>query len=473
MTLALSNDMTNVVVRMLLMDADQLRGAAVMSNRNFGRRVFVKTAGGVVAATSLLGVGPVFGQTRSARRRYAIVGTGDRATTMWGRPLVERYGDVLEFVGLCDINPKRAEASRQLIGVKCPTFTNFEEMCDKVKPELVMVTTVDGFHHEYIVKALDRGYDVMTEKPLAINETFCQAILDAEKRNNRKIIVTFNYRYAPKHRTIKETLMSGEIGRIISVDFSWYLDVYHGADYFRRWHRLRNRSGSLLVHKATHHFDLMNWWLAADPVEVMADGQLQVYGRNGAFRDVNCRRCPHTKECRFYYDMTKDAMRMKLYAACEAADGYYRDGCVFREDIDIFDNMSAIVKYSNGVTMSYSLNAFMPFEGFRVAFNGEAGRLEVRDHERQPWQVTEEDETEIYLTKSFGQRKRIPLPKVEGGHGGGDDRLRDLIFRRVSVPDHMKLPDSRAGAMSCLTGIAARKSIDEKRPVRITELVKL
>ena len=435
------------------------------------RRDFVKTTGSAVAATSLLGVGETLGQT--TRRRYAIVGTGDRAQGMWGRPLVQKYADVLEFVGLCDINPKRVAVAKELIGVNCPTFTSFDEMIARAKPDLLMVTTVDAFHSEYIVKGLDRGLDVMTEKPMVINETQCQAVLDAERRNNKKIVVTFNYRYAPKHRTIKETLMSGEIGRILSVDFAWYLDVYHGADYFRRWHRLRSGGGSLWVHKATHHFDLINWWLGADPVEVVADGQLKVYGKNSPFRSEKCRGCPHQKECRFYYDMTTNATRMKLYAACEDVDRYYRDGCVFRQDVDIFDTMSAVVKYSNGATMSYSLNAHMPFEGYRLAFNGEFGRLEIRDYERQPWEVKEEDESEIYLTKSFGQRRRIPIPRAEGGHGGGDDRLRDLIFRKAEAPDHMRLPDSRAGAMSCLTGIAARKSIDEKRAVKISELVRL
>jgi hypothetical protein len=125
--------------------------------------------------------------------------------------------------------------------------------------------------------------------------------------------------------------------------------------------------------------------------------------------------------------------------------------------------------------MSYSLNAHMPIEGFRVAFNGELGRLEVRDYEGQPWKVPAEDATEIYLTKSFGERRRVPIvaAATTGGHGGGDARLRDLIFRKATAPDHMKLPDSRAGAMSCLTGIAARKSVDEKRPIKIADLVTL
>ena len=437
---------------------------------SWSRRQFVKAAS-AAAAASVFPAAPLAAVPAQPKRRYAIVGTGDRATGMWGAQLVERYQDILEFVGLCDINPKRAAVARDLVGVSCPTFTDFDQMCDRVKPDLVMVTTVDGFHAGYIVNALDRGIDVLTEKPMVIDQAQCQAVLDAERRNKRKITVTFNYRYAPKHQLIKETLLSGEIGRIISVDFSWYLDVIHGADYFRRWHRLRARSGSLWVHKATHHFDLVNWWLAADPVEVTARGALSVYGRNGSVRSTHCRACPHKKTCAFYYDMTADARRMKLYADCEDADGYYRDGCVFREDVDIYDAMSALVTYSNGATMTYSVNAFLPIEGYRVAFNGEKGRLEVRDYERQAWKV--DTLSEIALIRNFGERRLLEVPAIEGGHGGGDDRLRDLIFRKVQVPAHMALPDSRAGAMSCLTGIAARTSVEQRRTVRIAELLKL
>src|SRR5262245_19723838 len=212
------------------------------------RRDFVKTAGTTAVAASLF-PDHVWAQ-RPARRRYAIVGTGDRGSGMWGKDIATRYADLVDFVGLCDPNPKRAAYAKSYIGASCPTFTNFEEMLEKTKPDLLMVTTVDGFHHEYIIKGLDRGVDVMTEKPLTTDETKCQSILDAEKRNNRRIVVTFNYRYAPAHQQMKEILMSNEIGKVVSVDFSWYLDVVHGADYFRRWHRLRQHSGSLLVHKA-------------------------------------------------------------------------------------------------------------------------------------------------------------------------------------------------------------------------------
>jgi predicted dehydrogenase len=441
-----------------------------MSGTGVTRREFVKTSGGAAVGAFAL---PRFqSPAPAARRRYAIVGTGVRGAGLWGRQVARNLSDAVEFVGLCDINPIRLEAGRQIIGVDCPTFTDLDQMLDTVKPDMLMVTTVDATHSACVINALERGIAAATEKPMVIDERQCQAVLDAERRTGHKVTVTFNYRYSPKHQRIKELLMAGEIGTISSVDFSWYLDTSHGADYFRRWHRLRDRSGSLWVHKATHHFDLVNWWLDAEPVAVSAQSRLVNYGSNGPFRHSNCRGCPHASRCDYHWDMTRNEQLMRLYADAESADGYLRDGCVFKEDIDIFDTMNAVVEYSSGVTMSYSLNAFMPFEGYRLAFNGTKGRLEVRDHERQPWQP--EQVTEIYLTRNFGQRELIDVPEVSGGHGGGDDILLDLVFRNPDVPPHLALPDSRAGAMSCLTGVAARHSSDRDGDVvKIADLVSL
>ena len=442
-----------------------------MSENSINRRDFVKSATVAGAGLLMANSSNVFAQN-SAKKRYAIIGTGHRATSMWGAQIAERFKNEIEFVGLCDKNAKRAEAGKKLIGAECPTFTNFDEMLSKTKPELLMVTTVDSTHHEFITKALAKGIRVITEKPMVTEASQAQAVLDAEKKYKNPLIVTFNYRYAPKHEKIKQIISSGEIGDVTSVDFAWYLDTSHGADYFRRWHRLKAGGGSLWVHKATHHFDLVNWWLNADPTEVSAYGKLNVYGKAGPFRHTNCRPCPHKSKCPFYWDMTKNERLMKLYAECEDVDGYLRDGCVFKEDVDIYDTMSAIVKFSNGVSMNYSLNAAMPYEGYRLSFNGTKGRLDIRDYERQPWKT--EDQSETYLTKNFsGKREKIEMPTGTGGHFGGDDRLQKVIFQNAEVPDYLKLPSARAGAMSCLTGIAARTSIEKSRPIKISELIKL
>ena len=433
------------------------------------RREFLRLAGTAAAAAAL--PAPARAETRR-KVRYAIVGAGHRGSGMWGAEALQRHGGTLELVGLCDVNPLRAAAANVLMGTQAPVFTDLDRMLDAVAVDRIAVCTVDATHSAIITRALARGVDVVTEKPMVTELDQCRAVVEAERATRRRVAMAFNYRYSPKLEKIWSLLRTSDLGKVTSVDFSWYLDVFHGADYFRRWHRLRSRGGSLWLHKATHHFDLMNWWLGADPVEVQAVSSLRRYGRNGTIRHTHCRTCPHKASCEFHFDMTTNPRLMALYASAESHDGYHRDGCAFREDCDIYDTMSAIVRYSTGTQMTYSLNAFMPFEGFRVAFNCERGRIEARDFERQAWEVPHE--TEIVVARSFAKEvQRETLHKLAGGHSGGDPRLLDAVFGDASVPEHLRVPDSRAGAMSCLTGIAARTSSETGVPVRIADLLPL
>jgi predicted dehydrogenase len=406
----------------------------------------------------------------SAKLRLAVVGTGIRFTRAWGTELLKEQGDRVEIVGLCDINPKRMAASKRLVGIDAPTFTDVGEMLRRTRPDALMVTTKDATHDDMIVQGLEAGVDVITEKPMTTDETKLRRIVEAERRSGKRVAVTFNYRYAPTAARIKQLLMAGTIGPVTSVDFHWYLDNRHGADYFRRWHAYRKNSGTLWVHKATHHFDLINWYLGADPVEVSAQGALRRYGRNGAVRGVNCRTCPHKSSCAYHWDMTADPMLVALYADAESADGYQRDACVFREDIDIYDTMAATVRYSSGAMMSYSLNAFMPIEGYHLAFNGIGGRIEIRMFERQPWEALRGMD-EIRVTKSFGISEVIQSPWGEGGHYGGDPLLRAMLFDPSRADPLGQRAGSRAGAMSLLTGVAADRSIQRGAPVKVSELL--
>lgn len=403
--------------------------------------------------------------------RVALVGTGIRGSTMWGKTVKDDYGDVVEFVGLSDINPKRLAFSKQYIGVTCPTFADFDEMVTTTKPDAVIVTTTDCFHAKYACRAMELGCDVILEKPMATDEKLCQDILDAEKRTGRKVTVTFNARYGSSEVRVKEILNSGEIGKVVSVDFSWYLNTDHGASYFRRWHAFKQYSGSLLVHKATHHFDMMNWWLEAEPVEVNAYGDLRHYGWNGQYRGERCMTCEHKNICPYFWDITTNDFLMNLYVNCESEDGYIRDSCVYRKKINIWDTMSLSVRYHNDILMSYSLNACMPYEGYKVSFNGTKGRLDARTFASQPWSV--EGIAEFRLTPLFGKSRTYMLRQGEpGGHGGADPKLQDRIFR--NAPDPLKqAAGTRDGALSILIGIAARRSIEQQRPVMIEELVKI
>ncbi len=437
------------------------------------RREFLRTSGGAIAGAMMLNpVHAAFSKPPASKMKLAMVGTGSRGNGMWGKRVMEEYKDYVEFVGLCDINPGRLEYGKKTIGVNCPTFTYFEEMIRKTKPDKLIVTTVDATHDEFISKGMEMGVDIITEKPMTTDEMKCQRILDAQKRTGRDVIVTFNYRYSPHRRKLKQLLMEERVGRITSVDFHWYLDIYHGAAYFRRWHRLREKSGTLLVHKATHHFDLLNWWLDSDPYEVFGYGNLEFYGKNHEFRATNCRPCPHKDKCKFFWDITKSEDMMRLYVDHEKYDGYLRDGCVWKEDINIYDKMAVQIKYANDVQVSYSLTTYSPYEGYRIAFNGTKGRMETWIHERQPWPKNDYDE--IRVTDNFGETEIIKVHHGGGGHGGGDVRLKDKIFKDPDMEDPYKqAAGTRDGAMSILVGIAARNSIESGKPVKIDSITDL
>ena len=455
--------------------------------KEVSRRKFIATSG--VAAVGMFLTHPVLSEIikEKGKLRVTLVGTGVRGITFWGKKLQDNYSDILEFVGLCDINPGRLEFAKKYIGVDCKTYLDFDDMLKESKPDLVMVTTVDAFHHEYIIKGLKSGINVFSEKPMTTDEEKCQAILDAERESGKSLIIGFNYRYNPHYTKLKDLLHNERVGKITSVDFHWYLNVYHGASYFRRWHGYREFGGTLWVHKATHHFDLLNWWLDSDPVEVTAYAELEHYGKNGEIRGDNCRSCNYKSDCKFYWDITKDKFAMDLYVDNEKYDGYIRDNCVFSEDIDIYDKMSAQIKYANGVLVNYSLTTYSPYEGMRIAFNGMNGRIDAWDgipwskdtklsqadlHDQEMNQNDEEkDFEEIYVMDNFGTYEQIKVLKESGGHGGGDKRLQDKIFANPQAPDPLKhSAGSRDGAMSVLIGIAARKSVETGKPVKIADL---
>ncbi len=444
----------------------------------------------MLAASSVLPL-EAFSFNPQEKLKIALVGTGIRGISFWGKRLLDNYSDILEFVGLSDINPGRLEFGKRYMGADCTTFTDFREMVNTTKPDLIIVTTKDSTHHEFIIQGLDMNCDVLTEKPLTTDESKCQAIIDAEGRSAKNLIVGFNYRWTPYNTKVKEMLMEKSIGDLTSVDFHWYLNTYHGASYFRRWHGLREASGTLWVHKATHHFDLLNWWIDSEPQEVFAYGDLEFYGSNGPFRGENCRSCPHQDNCDFYWDITENKHLMDLYVAHEHHDGYIRDNCLYRHQINIYDKMSAQVKYRNNVILNYSLTTYSPIEGWRAAFNGTKGRIEawidipyqkgvsINQAELHAQEMDqsgiENVQSEPIILHNLWEDFKVESVNMErGGHGGGDQRLQDKIFKTPHEKDpYRRTAGLRDGAMSVLIGIAARKSIESRQAISIGSLTNL
>ncbi|NLF32472.1 MAG: Gfo/Idh/MocA family oxidoreductase [Planctomycetes bacterium] len=426
-----------------------------------------------------------------ARKRYAQVGMGGRSW-MYTKALVDGFAEHAQLVGICDRNAGRLKLAADRIaaagGGDVPAYPaeQFEQMVARTKPDVVVITTgPDVTHADYACRAMELGCDVISEKPMTVSADLCRRILAARQRTGRSLRVTFNYRYSPPRSQVKRLLDAGAIGEVLSVDFTWMLDTRHGADYFRRWHRRRENSGSLLVHKATHHFDLVNWWLGDRPADVFARGRRAFYTPRTADalglkrRGERCHGCPEAAACPFYLDLAASAGLRTLYLDCEQYDGYFRDRCVFAEEIDIWDHMALNVRYRRGALLNYMLTAHSPWEGYRIAFNGTTGRLEHQACENTyingdgsvPGEL-EKGKVSITLIEQFSRPRQIEVEVGAGGHGGGDPvLLADLLHPAPPADPLNRRADHRDGTYSIMIGIAAAASIDSGEVVAIDDLL--
>ena len=423
--------------------------------------------------------------------RYAVIGAGGRSGFYY-KAITDKFADSAELVAICDRNPGRAKLRQAAIlnetgrDVSVYTDEQFDQMLAETKPDrLVVVTGPDRTHADFIIRGMEAGLDVVTEKPMTTSAGLCRDILEARERTGKSLQVTFNYRYSPPRSQVRRLIKDGSIGDVLSASFSWHLDTRHGADYFRRWHRKRENSGSLLVHKSTHHFDLVNWWIDDVPEQVFAQGSRRYYtpehadelGLQG--RGERCADCPVAERCPFALKLDENPRLKELYRDNESYDGYYRDRCVFSDEIDIWDTMSVTVRYQGGAILSYMLHAYSPVEGYRIAFNGTKGRIEHYASENTyingdgtvPGEL-EKGRVGTTLIPEFSRPQELEVDTGSGGHGGGDDPLLEDIFGTVNQNDPLRRRANQVdGAYSILVGIAAVQSIDEGKPVRISDLI--
>ncbi|KAL0568878.1 hypothetical protein V5O48_013095 [Marasmius crinis-equi] len=440
--------------------------------------------------------------------RTAIIGTGSRAA-MYIRGIVERPSS--SVVALLEPNSIRAKYYNELLkslgAPEVPVYQpdQFLELLKKERVETVVITCVDKLHHLYIIPALEAGVRVLCEKPMTVDVEKCKAILDAVERTGRHLTVTFNYRYNPTHEAVKRTIADGTIGEVLSVNFEWLLDCVHGADFFRRWHRIKETSGGLLIHKAGHHFDLVNWWIDSQPVTVTGMGRLAFYGeengrKHGWVKETyeRARGSETAKADPFSLRLEDDETLLELYAKAEGEDGYHRDQSVFarvdsQNPINIEDDMSLIVRYRSGATMTYHLTAYSPWEGYRVTFNGSKGRLELNvcesefrlpsTHENNMGglihgtaPLPNEGPTKVTLHPLWEKPRTLDVEVDNSAHGGGDRRMMTVLFgpKEGEKPDtgdaSKRRADERDGASALAVGLAANESFVTGKFVEVSSM---
>lgn len=440
--------------------------------------------------------GPDSGQ--APPRRYLAVGAGSRVGMYLGALTGDHRADGV-LIGLLDSNPGRVDHHlRRLAGdgydiatVATGSGDDLERVIAEQRAEVLIITAPDHTHADYIVRGLDAGLDVVVEKPLTIDPESTRRIAAAVQRTGHRVVVTHNYRYSPRNSGLKKVVQSGRIGTVLSVNFEWVLDTAHGADYFRRWHRDKSNSGGLLIHKASHHFDLVNWWIADVPQRVYARGGVKFYGSENADR----RGLPERPErgthdgprTPWELDLRRDEQARTLYYDNEAHDGYRRDQDVFGPGVTTEDNLAVIVDYAGGPVLSYALNAHSPWEGYRVAINGTEGRAELEVVER-PAVLTDQDGAAIVdpsalpegAARTGGQRltlqrhwepaQDIDIVEGSGGHGGGDALLLADVFTGPEADPLGRPSDWVDGVRSVAVGMMGNESLRTGLPVDLADL---
>ena len=432
------------------------------------------------------------------QRRYVVVGTGHRVQ-MYLDAIAGDHREDAQLVGLLEPNPGRlavhterlSAAGLDLDEVITGHPDELERVIEQTHADRVIITSPDFTHAGFIVRGLDAGADVVVEKPLTINPDSTRAIAEAVRRSGRQVVVTHNYRYSPRNSALKEVIKSGAVGTPLSVTFEWVLDTAHGADYFRRWHRDKANSGGLLIHKASHHFDLINWLLADAPAQVYARGGVRFYGaENAEARGLPARppRGTHDGDhSPWELDLRDDPRLKALYLDNESYDGYHRDQDVFGRGVTTEDNLAVIVDYEHGATLSYALNAHSPWEGYRIAVNGDQGRAELEVVERAAVLTDESGKVvvdpsalpvdsgrtggdRLTVQRHWEAAQQVKIEEGTGGHGGGDALLLADVFRGPGE-DWLERPSNWVdGIRSIAVGMAANESLRTGLPVRVDDL---
>lgn len=435
------------------------------------------------------------------KHRYAICGLSLRGIYQYALPLLglnraggPNFDHCAEVVAILDPDRDRVANFCRQIGREIPCYAPgaFKRMVRETKPDTIIAAGPDGTHARHVVAALDAGCGAITEKPMVIDCNQVRQVQAAEARNGRKLRVAHNYRYTPLHRKIKRLVHSGRLGKVVSVEFTYNLDTWHGSSYFYRWNRDRAQSGGLTLSKGCHHFDLANWWLGDVPEEVFAFGGLNYFGKDGALRPRDSqgrplspaeekRRCPiFRKHYAGKFDPASNAIgtgwdtQFGLPYDTQYPPGERR--YIYDDDIAIEDSYSVAVRYRSGTTMSYACNFCTPWEGYILGINGTKGRLEVvHRSDPDPTGKTNpaDDGGRITLYPLFGGKEVIEVPAVPGGHGGADFAIqRDLFLKESTESRELQLvANSEAGAMAVAVGEAVWRSVKTRRPITIAQLL--
>ena len=404
----------------------------------------------------------------------AILGGGGRGGLVadW----VQRNTHAASVVAIAEPDPQRRRKIAEQHHLSADQqFESWEQLLARPRlADAVCNMLMDRLHLPAAIQALERGYHMLLEKPMATTLADCQAIEAAYRRSGKVVSICHSMRYSPVYSQIKQLVDSGVIGQIVSFDQLEGVDPRHQSHSFVRgnWGNVE-RSAFMLLTKSCHDVDILAW-LVGKPCQ-----QVSSFGSLSYFRVENCPPgaparctdgCPHEAECIY--------SALKLYANPSPRDWYaWHAGfanqpqaqviqalktspygrCVWRCDNDVVDHQVIAFQFEGGVTGTFTMTAFAS-GGRYLRLHGTLGMIRM-----------EGDKNQIEVTRwSDYARSQMTIPFGEGGHGGLDDILISNFVQAVQAGDPKAVLTSPTESLAThRIAFAAEQSRREGRTIEL------
>jgi predicted dehydrogenase len=395
----------------------------------------------------------------------ALVGAGQRGTFAYG-PYARKAPNELRFVAVAEPQPDRRSRFAALHGIPPERqFSSWEDLLDGPRlADAVLVATPDRLHHAPAVGALEAGYDVLVEKPMATKQSDLNDLVATADRTGRLLQVCHVLRYTPFFQTLHEVLASGRLGDIVSVSHRENFIYWHMAHSFVRgnWSRAEDAAPMILA-KACHDFDIISWNLADPVVSLQSFGSLLHFRVENAPIGAPPRctdGCPAATQCPF--DATRLYLNDRLTGwpvhvisndlspagrLTALRDGPY-GRCVYRCDNDVVDHQVVAMGLTSGATVSLTVQGHSHEEARTMRYDGTRGTLRARFGLRSDIEIHDHQD---------GHAAHVPIPSARSGHGGGDfGVIRAFLAARRG--DAASISTAREVLESHLLALAAEQS---------------
>ena len=407
--------------------------------------------------------------------KAALIGAGQRGADSYA-PYALKHPEEIEFTAVAEPEKERRDAFRDLFGIPERNCYESWEMLleDENEAEAVLICTQDREHFGPAMKAIEKGYHILLEKPVSFLESECEQIKKAAETYDKVFLICHVLRYTPFFMKLKELLEEGRIGDLQNIQWIENVGYWHQAhSYVRGNWRDSKESSPMILAKCCHDMDMLLWLASADCTSVSSFGSLGHFKKENAPEGAPQRcldGCPEKEQWpyyapRIYIDWRDDwqADVIKRVVSKDTSDKAVMEAlkkgpygrCVYHCDNDVVDHQVVNLEFENGVAASFTMSAFsyecsrvLKFMGTKGEISGklEDGRLKVID----------------FLT---GKQENISIEASANGHGGGDEGIMKAFLKMI-LEGH-----NTAGASSAVSSLQSHKMAFAAEASRINKTV--